>query len=121
MDDPTLTSITTVVQLINAGGVVAVLIILVGGFWTGKIMSRKTHDEIAEKQTLIVDRFVEKINGSFGTQSERIEVIFNDYINWKDEWRVGLDIVGAELKSANDEQTAILTSIDTQLKRANNK
>ena len=121
MQDPT--TFIAIVDIINAGGVVAILLLVLGGFYTGKIMSRKTHEEIEEKQTVIVDKFVDKINGSFITQNENMTRMYNDYTEWKVERRddlVAMNEVNSELVKAVGQQTTILRSIEVELKKSNN-
>ena len=104
-------NVATIIDLINAGGIVAVLVILVAGFWTGKVLSRRTHDEIVSKQDIVVDRFIEKINGSFQhvnesliTQTKSIDQLVE---------------VNETLARRSTDQTVILRNIENELKKQN--
>jgi len=129
MDPTELTTLQTIVEFINAGGIVAVLVIIVAGFWTGKLMSRATHDEIEKKQEVIVDTLVERINGHFVNQEKKFEtftgsigVLTDDYFKWQDEWRQTLKNQTESLTKQNGilmQMSSTLQSIDTEIKRQN--
>lgn len=59
-----------VIEIVNAGGVIAILVLLVMGFFSGTILSRKVHDEMNEKQQIVIDSTIKKIDEGFKGQTE---------------------------------------------------
>jgi hypothetical protein len=117
-----ITAIREVVGLISDGGVLVILVFAVWGFWTGKIMSRKTHEEIDEKQGVILDHLIEKINGSFDQQNEqqgefikRVDTLAQDYFIFQKDIRKGMN----RMEEVTPKLLDTLESIDDQLKKQN--
>jgi hypothetical protein len=115
-------SLQSVIGLITDGGVLVILVIAVWGFWTGKIMSHQTHEEISEKTDLVVDRLVEKINGSFKFQNDqqerfirKVDDLATNYFVFQKDIR---DVMET-LEDINPKLLTTLNSIDEQLKKQN--
>lgn len=113
-------TIVSIIDIINAGGVVAILSIVLFGFYSGKIISWKTHQEISERTEVVVEHLIEKINGSFEEQNvqqsefiKRVDVLAQDYLVFQRDLRDGM----STMQQMNPQLLKTLQSIEEQLKK----
>lgn len=111
----TVSQLASVAELIQAGGIIVLMVVMVGAFYYRKILPESTHKEILDVQAnamnLVVDKVVEKFDqqdANFEGFAKEVGELAEDYYQWQGEW-----------KKALDKQTDLLVSIDAELKKVN--
>ena len=79
MDTTTLNELSIIIQLIQTGGVIALLVIAVYGFQTGRIISRSVLDKI-------LDAYTAKIVKMFSDEFDKVRDEIRELRNRQGRW-----------------------------------